>query len=41
MALPGEKEVLRTLNMDNLNLWQYDEVIDIHIERINHCNGWM
>ena len=33
MSLPGEKEVLRILNVDKLNLCQYNEVIDIHIER--------
>ena len=33
MALPGEKEILTILNVKNLNLCRYDEVIDIHIEK--------
>jgi hypothetical protein len=33
MALPGENEILTILNVKNLNLCQYDEVIDIHIEK--------
>lgn len=33
MFLPGEKEILKSLNQDTFDIFQYDEIIDIHIEK--------
>ena len=33
MILPGEKDILKTLNQDTFNIFQYDEIVDIHIQK--------
>ena len=33
MNLPGENEILESLKQDKFDIFQYDEIIDIHIEK--------
>ena len=33
MILPGEKDILKTLNQDAFDIFQYDEIVDIHIQK--------
>ena len=33
MILPGEKDILKTLNQDTFDIFQYDEIVDIRIQK--------
>ena len=34
MKLPGEDDILRKLNQDSLDLYEYTDIVEVHINRI-------